>query len=275
MRVSRRRAFRAPDCAREPSVGHTSPVCRIGVVPAPGRRGGKRPADAASLQAHSTTDFLRSSPNQELFPKFRKPNHPTGLVSRSSPRTPIRGPAPVPSGASAVRPDLHRLRRHRESEMDPAFAGVTKGARRSAKPGRRVHRIQTETRCVHAVASEPGPISRRCGRRDSPETGPGSGSGATVRARNRCHESQIETAGISADSVPIGLHFGPSPKLSPWPLSRSNFRVDLAARYINFAVFYKNAYNYLVELETANGISVIKPHSDFFNLATADGGMSQ
>ena len=97
-------------------------------------------------------------------------------------------------------------------------------------------------RCVHAVASEPGPISRRCGRRDSPETGPGSGSGATVRARNRCHESQIETAGISADSVPIGLHFGPSPKLSPWPLSWSNFRVDLAARYINFAVFYNKMH---------------------------------
>ena len=48
-RVSRRRAFRAPDCPRaRPSAGRTSPVGRIGVVPRRTGAGGTRSMDAAS-----------------------------------------------------------------------------------------------------------------------------------------------------------------------------------------------------------------------------------
>ena len=38
----------------------------------------------------------------------------------------------------------------------PAFAGTVKGGQRPAQPGRRAHRIQADTGCVHAVGPERG-----------------------------------------------------------------------------------------------------------------------
>ena len=62
-------------------------------------------------------------------------HYPNRLPSRKrgSPRPPSRGPASVPAAASAVRPALHRLRRHRKSGMGPRLRGDDeKGAKARA-----------------------------------------------------------------------------------------------------------------------------------------------
>ena len=56
----------------------------------------------------------------------------------------------------AVRPALHRLRRHPEPWMDPRLREGDESGRSAAWPGQRAHRAHFKTRCVHPVGPEPG-----------------------------------------------------------------------------------------------------------------------
>ncbi len=129
--------------------------------------------------------------------------------SPRSPRPPSRGPASVlaaapdrgPGQAPAVDPALHRLRRHRETGMDPRLRGGDKSGQTPAQQVWQAYRIQASKRGVIPAApvcdswrlppgfpsasprpersGEPGSIhgSRRCRSRW------GAGSTAEVAAR--------------------------------------------------------------------------------------------
>ena len=74
-------------------------------------------------------------------------------------RPPSRGPASVltaapdrgPGQAPAVRPALHRLRRHRKSGMGPRLRGDDEKGGKPAQQGQQARRRQAGMRCVHAV----------------------------------------------------------------------------------------------------------------------------
>ena len=61
--------------------------------------------------------------------------------------SPDRGPGQAP----AVRPALHRLRRHRKSGMGPRLRGDDEKGGKPAQQGQQARRRQAGMRCVHAV----------------------------------------------------------------------------------------------------------------------------
>ena len=70
-RLSRRRAYRAPDCAcaRRTSAGRTSPVRSVGIFSRRREAGGEAASGCRFLLPHPSTDISGSSSFEELIPK--------------------------------------------------------------------------------------------------------------------------------------------------------------------------------------------------------------
>ena len=155
--------------------------------PSPGSRGslGGPPCSSPAAAASGVRDGSPPSRGRREGGKcFRRPpplplvvdGQPRTLPPTSSPRTTIRGPALVLAAASAVRPVLHRLRRHREPRMGPRLRGDDERGRKPARQGRQARRRLAGTGCVHTPACSsqaPPSLAGESGWGSSPRDGRG------------------------------------------------------------------------------------------------------
>ena len=136
VRASRAGAVRAPDCAREPSARHTSPVRSVGDFSRRRETGDEAASGCRSLVSHSTMDFSGSSPLRGIISPFLEL---VRQVGRSCPDRPPVEPVPPRGDAFGQRllgpaGEGHRLAR----DLAVGRAGCgERGARRRRCAGPR------------------------------------------------------------------------------------------------------------------------------------------